>query len=209
TGGRLLVDKTPSYTFHAGVLRRAERIFDRPIYVHLIRHPHGMIHSFEEAKLDQVFLRGRHPFTRRELAELLWVIGHQNAMELLREVPVERQIWIRFEDLVREPETTLRALCGFLGVDWHPAMARPYEDGAARMTDGLHAASWMLGDVKFHRHAGIDPGVGGRSPSPSPRSGSGSCTGSTRARAPTTSPRRSASPAPSTGRRWPGACARS
>ncbi|HEX5716633.1 MAG TPA: condensation domain-containing protein, partial [Thermoanaerobaculia bacterium] len=161
-GDRLLVDKTPSYTFHAGVLRRAERIFDRPLYVHLIRHPHGMIQSFEEAKLDHIFLRGMHPFARRELAELLWVIGHQNAMEVLREVPAERQIWIRFEDLVREPEATLRALCGFLGVAYHPAMARPYEDGAARMTDGLHAASRMLGDVKFHRHAGIDPGVADR-----------------------------------------------
>ncbi|HSF42281.1 MAG TPA: amino acid adenylation domain-containing protein [Thermoanaerobaculia bacterium] len=161
-GGRLLVDKTPSYTFHAGILRRAEALFDEPRYIHLIRNPYGMIRSFEEAKLDQIFLRGRHSFGRRELAELLWVLGHQNVMEHLREVPSGRQLWVRFEDLVREPERILREICAFLGLAYHPDMAEPYKDGAARMTDGLHAESRMLGDVKFHRHAGIDPGVADR-----------------------------------------------
>ncbi len=161
-GSRILVDKTPSYTFHADILRRAERMFDGARYIHLIRHPHGMINSFEEARLDQIFLRGIHSFSRRELAELLWVIGHQNIMDLLREVPAERQLWIRFEDLVREPERALREISTFLGIEYHPEMAQPYKDRASRMTDGLHAESRMQGDVKFHRHAGIDPGVADR-----------------------------------------------
>jgi thioesterase domain-containing protein len=35
-------------------------------------------------------------------------------------------------------------------------MLDPYEDTGRRMTDGLHAVSRMLGDVKFHEHRGVD-----------------------------------------------------
>ena len=44
-----------------------------------------------------------------------------------------------------------------------PAMAEPYEArSAARMTDGVHAESRMLGDVKFHEHGGVDAGAAER-----------------------------------------------
>ena len=51
------------------ILRRAEEAFESPFYIHLLRHPYGMIRSFEEAKLDEMFFRHPHPFGRRELAE--------------------------------------------------------------------------------------------------------------------------------------------
>ena len=41
-------------------------------------------------------------------------------------------------------------------------MADPYQDRTARMTDGVHAESRMLGDVKFHQHAGVDASVAER-----------------------------------------------
>ena len=75
-GDRMLVDKTPSYALDPAVLRRAEEGFEEPLYVHLIRHPYGMIHSFEEAKLDQLFFRREHSFSRRQLAELIWLASH-------------------------------------------------------------------------------------------------------------------------------------
>ena len=34
-------------------------LFEEPLYIHLLRHPYGMIRSFEEARLDQVFFRRR------------------------------------------------------------------------------------------------------------------------------------------------------
>src|SRR5205823_3186244 len=123
---------------------------------HLIRHPYGMIHSFEEAKLDQLFFRREHSFGRRELAELVWLVSHRNVADFLASVPARRQRWVRFEDLVADPEGELRGLCAALGIDYHPDMAEPYKDQSARMTDGLHAESRMLGDVKFHRHSGVD-----------------------------------------------------
>ncbi|HKV12008.1 MAG TPA: amino acid adenylation domain-containing protein, partial [Thermoanaerobaculia bacterium] len=41
-------------------------------------------------------------------------------------------------------------------------MAAPYELKSERMTDGLHAESRMLGDVKFHQHEGVDASVAER-----------------------------------------------
>jgi thioesterase domain-containing protein len=121
-----------------------------------------MIRSFEEAKLDQIFFRQKHNFTRRELAELIWLVSEQNITEFLETVPAERQHQVRFEELLESPEAVLRGVCDFLGIDFVPAMLEPYESREKRMTNGLHAESRMLGDVKFHGHDRIDAGVGQR-----------------------------------------------
>jgi amino acid adenylation domain-containing protein len=161
-GDRVLVDKTPSYSLEPAVLRRAEEQFDGPLFVHLLRHPCGTVQSFEDARLDLLSFRGEHPFTRRQLAELFWLVGHQNILDFLQGVPAERQLTIRFEELVRRPEAVLRGLCDFLGLDYEPAMADPYRDQDRRMTDGVQAGSPMLGDHKFYQFRGIDPGVADR-----------------------------------------------
>jgi hypothetical protein len=48
-------------------------------------------------------------------------------------------------------------LCAFMGLAFHPDMAMPYKATERRMTDGIHAVSTMLGDMKFHQHTDIDP----------------------------------------------------
>jgi len=154
--GRRLVDKTPSYALDLEILKRAETIFDSALYLHLVRHPHGMIRSFEEARIDQLLTRYKHPFSARELAELVWIINQQNILRFLAEVPGSRQHRVRFEDLVNEPQPTLKEVCRFLGIDLHPDMLDPYKNRERRMTDGIHATSRILGDVKFNQHKEID-----------------------------------------------------
>jgi amino acid adenylation domain-containing protein/FkbM family methyltransferase len=159
-GGRLLVDKTPSYALDPKILERAEEAFAGALYLHLVRHPRAVVRSFEEAKLDQLFFRSgqeEHPFARRELAELIWLVSQENILAFLAGIPEERRHTVRFEELVRAPEEVLGGVCRFLGLPYDPAMARPYEDRAARMTDGIHPESRMLGDVKFHQHTAVDP----------------------------------------------------
>ena len=160
--GRTLVDKTPSYALDIGVLNRAEEYFDNAIYIHLLRHPYGMIRSFEEAKLEQVFFRYQHNFSNRELAELIWVISQQNIVSFLEAIPRERKYNVRFEELVKRPSKVLEAICGFLGLEFQPEMIQPYLEKQNRMTDGIHPLSKMLGDVKFHEHAEIDSSVAER-----------------------------------------------
>src|SRR5439155_14490699 len=117
-GNRMLVDKTPSYALDIEILRRAERDFAAARYLHLIRHPYAMIRSFEAARLEQVFFRHQHGFSRRELAELIWLQSQTNILQFLQTVPPERQHQVHFEELVTEPERVLRGVCQFLGLDY-------------------------------------------------------------------------------------------
>jgi amino acid adenylation domain-containing protein len=159
-GDRILVDKTPSYALDQTVLERAEIDFENALYVHLLRHPAGMVRSFEEAKLDQIFFRYEQAYARRELAEAIWTLSHRNILEFLQRVPRERQHRVKFEDLLRQPQPVMESLCRFLGITLHADMLQPYKDRERRMTDGIHAESRMLGDVKFHSYDRIDTRVG-------------------------------------------------
>jgi acyl carrier protein len=156
-GGRLLVDKSPIYCLHPAVLQRAEEEFDEPLYLHLVRHPSGMVRSFEDAKIDALmpFMR-ESGFSRRQLAELTWLVSHENAVNFLRTIPAERQTLVRFEDLVQQPERTGRLLCDFLGLPFLTEMLDPYLEKKRRMTDGLSVASQYSGDLKFHLHDRIE-----------------------------------------------------
>jgi acyl carrier protein len=155
-GERLLVDKTPSYSLDLSVLRRAEQDFDGPLYIHLLRHPLAMIRSFEEAKIHQIYPRQQHPFAAREAAELIWLISQQNILEFLRGVPESRRLVVRFEELVADPRRVMERTCEFLSIDYDPQMLEVYAERSRRMTDALHEAGHMLGDIKFHQHKGIE-----------------------------------------------------
>ncbi|MDV7390845.1 amino acid adenylation domain-containing protein, partial [Arthrospira platensis SPKY1] len=154
-GNRLLVDKTPVYALDMHILERAESDFAGARYVHLMRHPYGSVYSFMEARLDQLFFRHSHPFALRELAELVWIISHQNILQFLQRIPAERQHLVRFEDLVRHPRPVMQDLCRFLGIDLHPAMLLPYDGD--KMTSGVAEGKQMVGDFKFYLRSRIDP----------------------------------------------------
>ncbi len=154
---RLLVDKSPAYALDLTTLRRAEASFEQPFYLHLQRHPYGMITSFNEVRLDQTFFLPKHPFTVQQLAELIWLVSQQNILEFLRTIPAGRQQVVKFEQLVNEPEKVMRQICDFLQLEWEEELIRPYQNPQQRMVNGLYPDSRMLGDVKFHTYQAIDP----------------------------------------------------
>ncbi|MCB1994304.1 MAG: sulfotransferase [Burkholderiaceae bacterium] len=157
-GERLLVDKTPTYVIDVDILRRIEREFEGALYIHLQRHPCGMVRSYEESKLERLMPMIREgDFGSRELAELTWLTAQTNTLEFSREVPAERWLSLRYEDLVTQPEAMVRRICTFAGIPFEPAMVNPYEEMDQRMTDGVDNASKMSGDLKFHLHHGINP----------------------------------------------------
>jgi len=161
--GRILVDKSPSYALDVGVLQRAEAYFEEPLYIHLHRHPYGMINSFEDAKLNQIFFRYSHNLSVRRLAELIWVQSHRNIAEFLSDIPEQRQIAVSFEDISQQPEEAVKRLCEFMGVEFEPDMLGIYEGKTQqRMTDGIYRESKMLGDTKFLAHKKIDATIADR-----------------------------------------------
>ena len=167
-GGKTLVDKTPGYSSQLQVMQRAEKLFEDPLYIHLMRHPCGMIRSFLDYKMDQTYrirysVKQKFPYSPRQLGELVWTLSHQNILHLLSGVPASRQFGVRFEDLVRQPEQTMRSLSEFLGLDYAEAMADPYRDKHLRMTDALTQEGRMQGDQNFLvKHQKIDPSVADR-----------------------------------------------
>ena len=161
-GDRLLVEKTPSYAYHFNIIKRAEEYFSEPFYIHLLRHPCGMIRSFEDAQMERLIpfmhqaMQESH-LTPRQIAEIAWVVCHQNILDLLARVPANRQIRIKYEDLVTQPNPTVERICQFLGLEVNSNMLDPYSDKQSRMTDGVETVSKMSGDLKFHLHKHIEP----------------------------------------------------
>ena len=88
-----------------------------------------MIRSFEDGKLEQLtpFMRESH-FTRRQLAELTWLVTNQNIVDFFATVPPERWMRVRYENLVREPESCVRDICEFLSVPFAEEMLDPYRN---------------------------------------------------------------------------------
>jgi precorrin-6B methylase 2/aryl carrier-like protein len=155
---RLLVDKTPDYAMDIEVLKRAEDMFEDPLYIHLTRHPLGMVRSYEKGRfiLESLF-RGRHNFSARQMAELTWLISHRNITEFLSGIPAHRQHRVRFEDIVTTPEPVLGGLCEWLEIPFVPEMTDPYKGGSERMTDGIHPLSPQVGDANFYKHGRLNP----------------------------------------------------
>jgi acyl transferase domain-containing protein/thioesterase domain-containing protein len=161
-GDRWLVDKSPGYSNDLDVLKRAEQYFRDPLYIHLTRHPYGMIRSYVEAKMDLLLgeqLTDLLHLTRREIAEVNWTNSEYNILEFLKQVPRERQLLIKFEDLAAKPEETAEDICRFLHLEFHPGMVQPYRDKKKRMTDGVYSQGQMIGDPKFYQHKSIDAAV--------------------------------------------------
>ncbi|MGB8355653.1 MAG: amino acid adenylation domain-containing protein [Chthoniobacteraceae bacterium] len=153
---RIVVDKSPEYAMDIEILKRIELYFENPFYIHLARHPLGMIHSYEKGRfiLESLY-RGRHNFSAKEMAELTWLVSHQNTLQFLSGIPAGRQHRVKFEDMVGSPEPTMRGLCRALGVEFDPGMVQPYEDSNKKMTDGVHPLSQQVGDHNFQRHQKI------------------------------------------------------
>jgi acyl-CoA synthetase (AMP-forming)/AMP-acid ligase II/acyl carrier protein len=168
-GDRILVDKTPAYAMEMETLRRAEDYFEDAVYIHLQRHPYGMIRSFEEARLEQLWfyrMLGQKipniddvPYHKRQFAEAMWVIFHRNIRDFLAGIPKERKLAMHFEDVTANPEASMRKVCDLLGLGFDAGMLEPQKDSKKRMTDGVHEISRMIGDPKFHQHKKIDSAV--------------------------------------------------
>ncbi len=154
-GIRRLVDKSVHYAMSTKILERAEQYFENAQYIHLSRHLYGTIHSIESLRMDKDLYGPITGYSPRELAEYTWQICHENTLDFLQNIPQERRIHVRFEDLVTAPEVSMRELCDFLKIPFHEAMLKPYEDKQKRMTDEA-AGSVMVGDPRFHQRKKIE-----------------------------------------------------
>jgi hypothetical protein len=148
-----VVDKTPTYALDTQALERAERLFQTPKYVHLVRHPYTVIESFLRVRLDK--LLGPNLFKESDVdpyivAETVWALSNRTLHEFLAHIEPERQHVVRYEDLVSDPTAVMTGLCQFLEISFDEAVLHPYDNPLGRMAGGI-------GDPNIFRHERINP----------------------------------------------------
>jgi hypothetical protein len=125
-----LVDKSPTLTAKPATLQSIERRFQSPYYIHIIRHPVPVVDSMMRMQINPPY-----PKHSSHSAQEEWRNDNRNALDHLATIPDERQVRIRFEDLVTDPECQLRRICSMLHLELHPGMENPYD--GTRMLDGV------------------------------------------------------------------------
>jgi hypothetical protein len=129
-------DKTPAYMLS---VTRIGRALPEVKFIHLIRDGRDVALSQSARAINE------QPPRDEQAAR--WVKRITKSREQAAKLGGDRYIEARYEDLVRDPEPTLRRICGFIELDFDPAMLTYYERAADRLQemagalrkDGTHA----------------------------------------------------------------------
>lgn len=114
------VEKSPSYTMSVHRMRAIARAFPDARYVHLVRHPVAQCKSLMAIN-DGAFSLKMEGFEIGEDYALLepqiaWHDINMNILDFLDEVPAERQIRLRGEDVMANPRDYLARIARWAGL---------------------------------------------------------------------------------------------
>lgn len=109
-GKRYWGDKTPRYVEHIPLLAR---LFPQARFIHPVRDGRNVALSYANV--------GFGPKSVAKAADL-WARRVSAGMRDGRALPPDRYLEILSEDLAADPDGKLKEVCGFLGIDLHPAM---------------------------------------------------------------------------------------
>ncbi|MGD8657264.1 MAG: amino acid adenylation domain-containing protein [Desulfobacterales bacterium] len=126
-GEKILVEISSTYALDFETLLKAEKDFRDACYIHFISHPCSMIRSFQGSHMEKRLHLHKHPFNSKDLAELLWVIGHMNLKEFFGKLPEQRKYQMHYEDLISRPQEITAALCQRFGLEFLPDLLEPLE----------------------------------------------------------------------------------
>jgi len=112
-------DKRPAYLNNVDMIRR---LFPAAQLVTIVRDGRDCCASLKEMPWQ----------TRKDIASLAaqWAYAVDCSRRAARMLPAGSYYELRYEDLVADPEATLRGLCDFLGEEFDPAMTSPSEIAA-------------------------------------------------------------------------------
>lgn len=116
-------DKRPMYALHLDVIRR---LYPDAQIVSIVRDGRDCIASLKEMSWYQHDLH---------YAISSWALSVDATRRAARRLGPDSFYEIGYEQLVHDPEPQLRALCDFLGEDYHAAMADPAETAAVAVPE--------------------------------------------------------------------------
>jgi hypothetical protein len=132
-----VVDKSPSTIDNVATMRRAFEWFPDGYFLHLVRHPRGYAESIlklAERKLQRHPIPSSHwlvqfaavrepatPATERDTSVVLdpqhgWLQRNTMIRDFMASLPTDRRMTLRAEDVVLQPDTTLRGIADWLGL---------------------------------------------------------------------------------------------
>lgn len=117
-------DKTPAYML---AVQRIGRALPESRFVHLIRDGRDVSISQRARALSE------QPPVSEQAAR--WVKRIRKAREQALALKGPRYVEARYEDLVREPEATLRRICEFVELPWDAGMLTYHERAAERLEE--------------------------------------------------------------------------
>ncbi|MDQ3572074.1 MAG: sulfotransferase [Actinomycetota bacterium] len=118
-------DKTPPYGRRAPMIASA---VPEAHFVHVVRDPRAVVASWLEFRAG----RGDDPLTPAHWAEVWVATVVETRVKAQR---VERFTEIRYEDLVTDPEPTLRRICDFIDLPFAGEMLSYHETAAERLAE--------------------------------------------------------------------------
>jgi hypothetical protein len=135
-GKQLLIDKTPQNLYHVATLMTW---FPDAKVIHMIRDPRAVLASDWTKRMREYPERGYFPFRIPRALYSLMIVFHvaitwRYAAHLDRRYRArfsENYLLIRFEDIVLEPESTIRRVAEWIGVTYEAAMAVPPSRGSS------------------------------------------------------------------------------
>lgn len=132
-GKRFFLDKTPAYAL---VLPFLLKLYPEAKYVVLTRHPLAVLHSYVESFFDGDYgvALAHNPILARYVPALA---------DFVRRRPVPL-VWVKYEELVREPEAEFARVCDYLGV--------PFEDAAIRYGERSDDFKGLGDPIGVRRH---------------------------------------------------------
>ncbi len=113
---RDLVDKSPMHVYAGDAIERMKDAFPEARYLHLLREPRGTCASIVKTSQAIAALRGPRA-SPNPTPEAMWLTPHQRIAESLADVPEDRRLTMRGEELLSDPDTSLRDIARWLGVD--------------------------------------------------------------------------------------------
>lgn len=129
-GKEIWGDKSPPYTQYVYIL---EKMFPTARYIHLIRDGRDVALS----------LMGKSWGPGDFISSMeYWARNISCARRMLYMLPEDRFLEVRFEQLVAEPETEMKRITEFLGVEFEPEMINAYTQKASKkvgtLIDSIH-----------------------------------------------------------------------
>ena len=114
------VDKSPSYTLAETRLVRILKAFPQARFIHLVRHPIAQCKSVMQLNDGVLTLLVNAiefgPDRATADPQIAWHDININILNFLSRVPEARQMRLKGEDLMAEPEKTLSEICTWLGI---------------------------------------------------------------------------------------------